>query len=93
MKGAIRVELTPDGNPSFTQDIVTIARPITDLSPEQIGRTLEAGQPPERETRLCTAATYYSSPGSNRLRDETPFNGSRMANARIPGPTGCCYDA
>jgi hypothetical protein len=44
MKWTIRVELTPDGNESITNDIGTITRPIADLSPEQIGLTLEEGQ-------------------------------------------------
>jgi hypothetical protein len=44
MKWTIRVELTPDGNPPITYDIGTITRPIADLSPEQIGLTLEEGQ-------------------------------------------------
>jgi hypothetical protein len=44
MKWMIRVELTPDGNPPITYDIGTITRPIADLSPEQIGLTLEEGQ-------------------------------------------------
>jgi hypothetical protein len=41
---AIRLELTPDGNPPITYDIGTITRPIADLSPEEIGLTLEEGQ-------------------------------------------------
>ena len=44
MKWTIRVELTPDGNPPITYDIGTITRPIADLSPEQIGLTIEDGQ-------------------------------------------------
>jgi hypothetical protein len=44
MKWTIRVELTPDGNPPITYDIGTITRPIANLSPEQIGLTLEEGQ-------------------------------------------------
>jgi len=44
MRWTIRVELTPDGNPPITYDIGTITRPIADLSPEQIGLTLEEGQ-------------------------------------------------
>jgi hypothetical protein len=44
MKWTIRLELTPDGNPPITYDIGTITRPIADLSPEQIGLTLEEGQ-------------------------------------------------
>jgi hypothetical protein len=44
MKWTIRIELTPDGNPPITYDIGTITRPIADLSPEQIGLTLEEGQ-------------------------------------------------
>src|ERR1700730_17198080 len=44
MKWTIRLELTPDGNPPITYNIGTITRPITDLSPEQIGLTLEEGQ-------------------------------------------------
>jgi hypothetical protein len=44
MKWTIRVELTPDGNPPISYDIGTITRPIADLSPEQIGLTLEEGQ-------------------------------------------------
>jgi hypothetical protein len=44
MKWTIRVELTPDGNPPITYEIGTITRPIGDLSPEQIGLTLEEGQ-------------------------------------------------
>ena len=43
MKWTIRVELTPDGNEPITCDIGTITRPIVDLSPEQIGLTLEEG--------------------------------------------------
>ncbi len=41
MKWTIRIELTPDGNPPITYDIGTITRPIANLSPEQIGLTLE----------------------------------------------------
>jgi hypothetical protein len=44
MKWTIRIELTPDGNKPITCDIGTIPRPIADLSPEQIGLTLEEGQ-------------------------------------------------
>jgi hypothetical protein len=44
MKWTIRIELTPDGNEPITYDISTITRPIADLSPEQIGLTLEEGQ-------------------------------------------------
>ena len=44
MKWTIRLELTPDGNPPITYDIGTITRPIADLSPEEIGLTLEEGQ-------------------------------------------------
>ena len=43
MKWTIRIEQTPDGNPPITCDIGTITRPIADLSPEQIGLTLEGG--------------------------------------------------
>jgi hypothetical protein len=44
MKWMIRLELTQDGNPPITCDIGTITRPIADLSPEEIGLTLEEGQ-------------------------------------------------
>ena len=44
MKWTIRLELTPDGNPPITFDIGTITRRIADLSPEEIGLTLEEGQ-------------------------------------------------
>src|SRR5271170_998320 len=44
MKWTIRIELPPDGNPPITYDIGTITRPIADLSPEEIGLTLEEGQ-------------------------------------------------
>jgi hypothetical protein len=44
MKWTIRIDLTPDGNPPITYDIGTITQPIADLSPEQIGLTLEEGQ-------------------------------------------------
>jgi hypothetical protein len=44
MKWTIRLELTPDGNPPITYDVGTITRPIADLSPEEIGLTLEEGQ-------------------------------------------------
>jgi hypothetical protein len=44
MKWTIRIELTPDGNKPMTCDVGTITRPIDDLSPEQIGLTLEEGQ-------------------------------------------------
>jgi hypothetical protein len=44
MKWTIRIELTPDDNPPITSEIGTITRPIADLSPEQIGLTLEEGQ-------------------------------------------------
>ena len=44
MKWTVRIELTPDGNKPITYDIGTITRPIADLSPEQIGLTLEEGQ-------------------------------------------------
>jgi hypothetical protein len=44
MKWTIRLELTPDGNPPVTYEIGTISRPIADLSPEQIGLTLDEGQ-------------------------------------------------
>jgi hypothetical protein len=46
MKWTIRIELTPDGNPPITYDIGTISRPIADLSPEQIGLTLDEGNRP-----------------------------------------------
>jgi len=39
-----RLELTPDGNPPITYDIGTITRRIGDLSPAEIGLTLEEGQ-------------------------------------------------
>jgi hypothetical protein len=44
MKWTIRLELTPDDNPPITYDIGTITRPIADLSPEEVGLTLEEGQ-------------------------------------------------
>jgi hypothetical protein len=44
VKWTIRIELTPDGNEPITRDVGTIARPIADLSPEQVGLTLEEGQ-------------------------------------------------
>jgi hypothetical protein len=44
MKWTIRIELTPDGNEPITYELGTIIRPIADLSPEQIGLTLEEGQ-------------------------------------------------
>ena len=44
MKWTIRLELTPDGNPPITYEIGTITRRIADLSPEEIGLTLEEGQ-------------------------------------------------
>jgi hypothetical protein len=53
MKWTIRIELTSDGNPPITYDIGTIARPIADLSPEQIGLTLEEGQ--QRNTSVQRA--------------------------------------
>jgi hypothetical protein len=40
----IRLQLTPARNPPITYDIGTITRRIADLSPEQIGLTLEEGQ-------------------------------------------------
>ena len=43
MKWTIRLELTPS-NPPITYDIGTITRRIADLSPEEIGLTLEEGQ-------------------------------------------------
>jgi hypothetical protein len=52
MKWAIRVELTPDGIEPITYDIGTITRPIADLSPEQIGLTLEDGQQLLRRVRI-----------------------------------------
>jgi hypothetical protein len=44
VKWTIRIEVTLDGNGSSTHDVGTITRPIADLSPEQIGLTLEEGQ-------------------------------------------------
>ena len=44
MKWTIRIELTPDGNPPITYEIGTVTRAIADLSPEEIGLTLEEGQ-------------------------------------------------
>ena len=44
LKWTIRLELTPDGNPPITYDIGRVTRPIADLSPKQIGLTLEEGQ-------------------------------------------------
>jgi hypothetical protein len=44
VKWTIRIEVTLDGNGPTTQDVGTITRPIADLSPEQIGLTLEEGQ-------------------------------------------------
>jgi hypothetical protein len=44
MEWTIRIELMPDGNKPITCDVGTITRPIDDLSPEQIGLTLEEGQ-------------------------------------------------
>ena len=44
MKWTIRIEVTLDGNGPSTRDVGTITRPIADLSPEQIGLTLEEGQ-------------------------------------------------
>jgi hypothetical protein len=58
MKWTIRVELTPDGNPPITYDIGTITRPIADLSPEQIGLTLEEGQQLLR--RIQVEITWHS---------------------------------
>jgi hypothetical protein len=52
-KWTIRLELTPDGNP-ITYDIGTITRPIADLSPEQIGLTLEEGQQLLRRCRFMS---------------------------------------
>jgi hypothetical protein len=46
------IELTPDGNPPITYDIGTITRPIADLSPEQIGLTLEEGQQLPRRVQV-----------------------------------------
>jgi len=44
MKWTIRIELTPDGNEPISCEIGTITRPIADLSPEQLGLTVEEGQ-------------------------------------------------
>ena len=44
MKWIIRIELTLDGNEPISCEIGTITRPIADLSPEQLGLTLEEGQ-------------------------------------------------
>jgi hypothetical protein len=45
VKWTIRIEVTlDDDNGPTTRDVGTITRPITDLSPEQIGLTLEEGQ-------------------------------------------------
>src|ERR1700733_8293638 len=52
MKWTIRLELTPDGNAPITSDIGTINRPIADLSPEQIGLTLEEGQQLLRQVQV-----------------------------------------
>lgn len=52
MTWTIRIELTPDGNEPITRDVGTITRPIVDLSPEQIGLTLEEGQQPLRRVQI-----------------------------------------
>jgi hypothetical protein len=45
VKWTIRIEVTlDDDNGPTTRDVGTITRPIADLSPEQIGLTLEEGQ-------------------------------------------------
>jgi hypothetical protein len=45
VKWTIRIEVTlDDDNGPTTRDVGTIMRPIADLSPEQIGLTLEEGQ-------------------------------------------------
>jgi hypothetical protein len=51
------IELTPDGNPPITYDIGTITRPIADLSPEQIGLTLEEGQQLPRRVHVQIRST------------------------------------
>jgi hypothetical protein len=56
MKWTIRLELTPDGNRPITYDIGTITRPIADLSPEEIGLTLEEGQQLLAESRYRSLA-------------------------------------
>jgi hypothetical protein len=52
MKRTIRIELTLDGIPPIIYDIGTITRPIADLSPEQIGLTLEEGQQLPRRVQV-----------------------------------------
>jgi hypothetical protein len=54
MKWAIRIELTPDGNPPIKYDIGTITRPIANLSPEEIGLTLEECQQLLRRVQVQT---------------------------------------
>ncbi len=44
VKWTIRIEVTLDGKGPSGHDVGTITRPIADLSPEQIGLTLEEGQ-------------------------------------------------
>lgn len=40
MKWTIRIEFTPDDNPTITREIGSITRPMADLCPEQVGLTL-----------------------------------------------------
>ena len=55
--GTIRLELTPDGNPPITYEIGTVTRPIADLSPEEIGLTLEEGQQLLRQLQVQIIAS------------------------------------
>jgi hypothetical protein len=63
MKWTIRLELIPDGNSPITYDIGTITRPIEDLSPEQIGLTIEEGQQLLRRVQVQIIASQ--APNSN----------------------------
>ena len=57
MKWTIRLELTPDGNPPNTSEIGTVTRSIADLSPEEIGLTLEEGQELLRQLQIQIIAS------------------------------------
>jgi hypothetical protein len=57
MRWTIRLELTPDGNPPITYEIGTVTRAIADLSPEEIGLTLEEGQQLLRQLQVQIIAS------------------------------------
>jgi hypothetical protein len=57
MKWTIRLELTSEGNPPITYEIGTLTRPTAELSPEEIGLTLEDGQQLLRQLQVQIIAS------------------------------------